>query len=294
MKTEVELQYKDVSDELKELWDIELDLLQCFAKVCDKHHLKWFVDGGTLLGAVRHNGFIPWDDDIDIIMPYDDYCKLCELADEFSDPYFFQTWKTEDGWRPYMCRLRRSDTTGYTWREHFYPKEWNKGVFIDIFAMSYLPDNKVIAGLQLLSLKMIRLLHSGYEAKRDAVLAADNKLLDAVAKGVYTVFKFIGGDMYLKKLLDTYVQIGGWQKTPSRRCGPILFRPYSKELIWLTDWYSNTTMIDFMNISVPCPADYDNRLKCQYGDYMTPVQAPTNHGGLTLDLHHSYKDANNK
>ena len=112
MKKEIEQQYENVSPKLKALWDVELDLLTQFKKVCEKHNLRWFVDGGTLLGAVRHSGFIPWDDDVDIIMPYDDYCKLCSLSNEFEEPYFLQTWKTNKGSHPFLSRLRRSDTTG--------------------------------------------------------------------------------------------------------------------------------------------------------------------------------------
>ena len=69
-----------VSSEMKKIWAVELDLLNEFSKVCQKHQLKWFVHAGTLLGAIRHKGFIPWDDDIDVVMPRADYEKLCELA----------------------------------------------------------------------------------------------------------------------------------------------------------------------------------------------------------------------
>ena len=69
-----------VSSEMKRVWAVELDLLNEFSKVCAKHGLKWFVHAGTLLGAVRHHGFIPWDDDIDVLLPREDYEHLCELG----------------------------------------------------------------------------------------------------------------------------------------------------------------------------------------------------------------------
>lgn len=287
MKKTTEQQYAEVSPELKELWSVELDLLSKFAAVCKEHNLKWYVDGGTLLGAVRHRGFIPWDDDIDICMPYADYCKLCKMSSLFEEPYFLQTWMSQDGWHPYLSRLRRSDTTGYTKWESKNPKDWNKGVFIDIFAMSYIPDNHFIELTQGMLLKGIRGLYYGYESKRDGTPAANNMVLSYILKGAYTLFSIIWD---YKRLADLYVSIGGWQKERSKKCGLLLFKPLSSIFTWKTEWYKDTIMMDFMETSVPCPIEFDERLTCQYGDYMTPVKAASYHGSLIVDLHHSYKE----
>ena len=85
-----------VSAGMKQIWAVELDLLAEFARVCAENGLKWFVHAGTMLGAVRHQGFIPWDDDIDVVMPREDYDRLCKLAPTaFSHPYFFQCEDTD-------------------------------------------------------------------------------------------------------------------------------------------------------------------------------------------------------
>ena len=87
-----------VSSDMKNLWAVELDLLNEFIRVCEVYNLRYFAEGGTMIGAVRHNGFIPWDDDIDIVMPREDYCKLEKIAvKEFKFPYFWQTEKTDPG-----------------------------------------------------------------------------------------------------------------------------------------------------------------------------------------------------
>ena len=71
-----------VTAERKQLWAVHLDLLNKFQEICKRHNLKYWADGGTLLGAVRHQGFIPWDDDIDIVMLRDDFNKFIDFAQE--------------------------------------------------------------------------------------------------------------------------------------------------------------------------------------------------------------------
>lgn len=87
-----------VTRKMKEVWAVELDLLKEFKRVCNKYDLKYCADGGTLLGAIRHQGFIPWDDDLDIAMLRKDFEKLNEVAPaEFKKPYFWQTEETDKG-----------------------------------------------------------------------------------------------------------------------------------------------------------------------------------------------------
>jgi lipopolysaccharide cholinephosphotransferase len=75
-----------VSTEMKKVWAIEMDLYREVTRVLNKYNLRYFTDGGTTLGGVRHKGFIPWDDDLDICVPREDYEKLLQLASEFKSP----------------------------------------------------------------------------------------------------------------------------------------------------------------------------------------------------------------
>ena len=82
-----------VTSHRKKLWNVQIGLVNEFARVCKKYNLKWFVIGGTLLGAVRHKGFIPWDDDFDVAMLRPDYNKFVQIAaKEFKPPYFLDNW----------------------------------------------------------------------------------------------------------------------------------------------------------------------------------------------------------
>jgi lipopolysaccharide cholinephosphotransferase len=133
-----------VSHEMKELWAVELDLLAEFDRVCKKNSITYTADGGTLLGAVRHHGFIPWDDDIDIAMLRSDYEKLNGIAkEEFKDPYFWQTEETDPGSMRGHAQLRNSNTTGMLKSELDRNIMYNQGVFIDVFPFDNVPDDSV-------------------------------------------------------------------------------------------------------------------------------------------------------
>ena len=125
-----------------------LIILKEFIRVCEKHHLRYFVDGGTLIGALRHKGFIPWDDDVDVSMPREDYDKFIKLQYEYEGtPYFIQTWRTDPHYTYCFAKLRDSSTT---FIENFYVNHRiNHGMWIDIFpidGVSYkLKDRKKCA-----------------------------------------------------------------------------------------------------------------------------------------------------
>ena len=124
---------------MNELQQVQLNILKEFIRVCEKHHLTYFLVGGTCLGAVRHKGFIPWDDDIDVGLPREDYDKFIELQDEFKGTgYFIQTYKTDPKYIYNYAKLRDSNTT---YIENYHKTiQINHGVWVDIFpidGMSY-------------------------------------------------------------------------------------------------------------------------------------------------------------
>lgn len=130
-----------ISAERKKIWAVELDLLNKFFSVCNEYDIKAFAISGTLLGAVRHQGFIPWDDDVDICMTRENYNKLEKIADTaFKTPYFFQTARNDKRFFSSTPRLRNSNTTGIVaWN---YSSKYNNGIFLDSFRfpLHHLPE----------------------------------------------------------------------------------------------------------------------------------------------------------
>lgn len=126
----------------KKIHEICLSMLDRFIEVCDKYDLNWFADSGTLLGAIRDGKIIDWDDDIDIIMPREDYNKLLNVgAHEFNAPFFFQTPETDEVFDIH-AKIRYNGTTALTEKE--YTGSHHKGIFIDIFALDAVPNLKQV------------------------------------------------------------------------------------------------------------------------------------------------------
>ena len=117
---------------MNDLQQVQLNILKEFIRVCKKHNLTYYLVGGTCLGAVRHKGFIPWDDDIDVGLPRKDYDKFIELQDEFKGTgLFIQTYKSDPKYIYNYAKLRDSRTT---YIENYYKTiQINHGVWIDIF-----------------------------------------------------------------------------------------------------------------------------------------------------------------
>ena len=116
----------------KKIWAISLDLLFKFDEVCRKHHINYTLAYGSLLGVIRHNGIIPWDDDIDVFILREDYEVLKTLKAEFRDPYFLQI-PGEDGYLYSYAKLRNSNTTALSYSFRY--SSFNQGIPLDIFIL---------------------------------------------------------------------------------------------------------------------------------------------------------------
>lgn len=136
---------------------IMLDMLVEFDVICKKHQLRYWLDSGSLLGAVRHQGFIPWDDDIDLSMPVEDYNKFKDIAaNELSKDVFLQTSQTDKNFRFDYIKLRSNKANIVEFHEKDTTVTYHQGVFVDIFPMLTIENTKDNEALYDSTLKKIR------------------------------------------------------------------------------------------------------------------------------------------
>jgi lipopolysaccharide cholinephosphotransferase len=281
----MEAEYRDgylVSEEMKRVWAVELDLLRHFLDYCRRHQLRCWVEGGTLLGAVRHRGFIPWDDDVDLAMPRSDYDRMCQIGnDGIDEPYFLQTAWTDVDYHRGHAQFRRSDTAAIRPSDCFQP--FNQGIFIDIFPLDASPDDS-------------QLVHAHRRRCQKLLKFLKAKNTHCFYSGRLTLI--------FRKLRARYlIHKNGWlyyyrQAEDEMRALAQMPHDYVAELTslgeeprWPKHIFDQTIMLPFEDMEVPAPAGYHTFLTCSFGpDYMTPVQAPSQHGSVVFDTARSYRD----
>lgn len=260
-----------VSSKMKKLWAVELDLLKQFLGVCEKYQLKYYPSGGTLLGCVRHNGFIPWDDDIDIDMPRTDYEKLCAVASkEFQKPYFLQTAFSDAGYFSGHAKLRNSDTTCVIPEDMYY--SYNKGIFIDIFPLDNLPDSKVERWCFCHMVNAFRLMiimgspsYYAYPHKRIT------KIGRPICRMLYRWCSITWLAEKYEKLCMKY------QNTETKMFSVVGTFPLRTEVYWKKEWYRKMIPGKFETLKVFISERYDDILRKMYGAYQHPQKIPSNH-----------------
>jgi len=139
---------------LNKLQNIELDILDKFSQVCKQEDITWFAMFGTLLGAVRHSGFIPWDDDVDVAIPRADYERLRNCPELFSEPCFLQTTQNDPAAVPRFMRLRRSDTAILRDFPNGMTRGGNMGIYIDILPLDDAPNAKIARRMHITALRI--------------------------------------------------------------------------------------------------------------------------------------------
>lgn len=271
-----------VSEKMKHVWAVELDLLRKFDAVCRKHHLQYYAAYGTLLGTVRHHGFIPWDDDIDLCMMRDDYEKLKKIApEEFKEPYFFQDWYNSCGKTWMLSKLRNSETTAIEFPEK--GEEFNQGIFIDINALDEFDDGiHVPPGFKVIQKELFYCINDPIKMLKDVIagkqFAMDTDTVVALCNDYITAER-----LFDQLTLENYGQ--------SDLVGYFCDEMRGNHRYFSKKEFETTVYMDFEGFSMPVPAGYDAVLRKWYGEnYMTPGQFPNCHNGVLLDPFKSYRE----
>lgn len=282
LKEEVQCDFL-VTAERKKMWAVLLDLLMEFDKVCKEYDLKYFMYSGSLLGVVRHHGFIPWDDDIDLIMPRKDYEKMMRLSGSFHAPYFFQTPYTDKEYGYTFLKIRNSNTSAIN--DMFKYQKYNQGIWLSVFPLD--EWNKEEGEELYYKMRELNRENSTY-------MRATNPNLSPV--DIERVKNHCG-----KSPIEVYEEVQSLAQTfkgtnSEYVSGIICTGPkYQRKVLFSEDFKEVKTIKceGMEGFEAPVPVGYDRILTMQYGDYMAlpPVEERgMKHGGTIFNVDTPYKE----
>lgn len=267
-----------VTTKMKEIWAVELDLLAEFQRVCEKYNIRYFASGGTLLGAVRHKGFIPWDDDLDIEIFREDYLKLCEIGPkEFKKPYVFQNEYSESGSLRGFSKLRNSQTTA------IYPEEkqhcydgYDKGIFIDIFPLDSILDSKAEQNKKKKTVdKYSRAYLSSvdiYYNRKKNQHSLNGKVKQIIRPLLYFPCKW--SKTWLHRKYEKACAYGNDRQTEM----VAIYCIYNQRTKHHREDYKDSVIMDFEFLKIPVPVGYDHWLTNAFGNWHEFVKGGALHG----------------
>lgn len=245
-----------VDEQRKKLWKTMLDIFECITSVCERHDIRYFLISGSALGAVRHKGFIPWDDDMDLGMLRDDYNRFIQYArDEIKEPLFLQDGFNDGNHICGLLRIRDSRTTAII-KNDFY-KECNNGIYVEIYPFDNVPSNVIKAKVQAF---LSHLLYHGLLA--DYYGPASK--MQHVGRGLV---RMIG----IRRSYQLWQ--GVCQRYNGRNCRDVdtvaLPRWYAEGIYRMPrEWVSQKRMVPFEYLTACIPNEAERMLKLQFGDYM--------------------------
>lgn len=260
------------SSQLEKLHKTELEISEEIDRICKKHKIKYFMAGGTLLGAVRHHGFIPWDDDMDIYMYRSEYEKFCAACEKELDTarFFWQTQDTDSNYRWTYGKMRRKDTLYIRdGQEHL---KFFQGIFVDV-----LPFDKRAENLWLWSIQerfciiWRRILWSPVGAH-----TAEKKML----RFWYKILSIIPRDWAYSAYKKAAIH---YNKSNSKKY-------YSFNVSWKypykdgidEEWIKETVDLPFEDCVYPAPKNYQAYLRFFYDDYMKLPPEEKRHGNAPV------------
>ena len=253
---------------LRQLQLVELDIVALFQKICEKHHLRYIMFGGTMLGAIRHKGFIPWDDDIDVAMPRPDYEKFIQIvAEELPEGYDFRNYKHDEKYNRYFSRLVDKHVKVYN---ASYSLTKIESAWIDIFPLDGMPGCTLLRKLHFWRVTMWRFL---YRASCFNELANLNR--PGRAWYLRLAIRFLS-ITHFGKGLNTHKMMRIMEKRMLKYDydqSPYfanLVSAYMQRETFDKKVLGNLPKYPFETLMIPGAEHYDDFLTQCYGDYMTP------------------------
>ena len=256
---------KRVLDRIDEIQSIQIKILDEFTRLCDKYRLLYSLGYGTMLGAVRHEGFIPWDDDIDVMMPRKDYEIFVKVAlSELKEKIFLQNYRTDPNSIFTYSKIRMNGTV---YKESMISDiDMHHGVYIDIFPLDYVSENLNKDKVLLKRVYMLSKLNR-YRAKNRRYFT-ENKFHKAFISAVHPFIKKVNNTLIIKEINRLTMKNPKNQKEEMTLFlfdGSMYNYKRSKTT---SDDFENFVLVKFVNKNYKVIRNYEDYLEKNYGDYM--------------------------
>ena len=277
----------EVSVERKKAWKVILDIFEEVIRVCDKYHLEWSMDGGSLIGAMRHKGFVPWDDDIDIVLPRDHYERLLEvLPGELSPHLFVQTSETDRESFAAVTKIRDVRTTGIIPWHAENGFRFCMGLFVDILPLDAVPPQDY---------DMARLFFRSEWIKQVRRRRFQRKRRDSSRHGFLSWLKWsffftLIGSRRLYRMREAPFRKMDVRKSREWQVYPAQVG-YVLRCRRKAEWFRSYLDVPFKYLTVKVPVGYDEILTQNYGDWRKPSREGSMHGALVLDAEKNWKSS---
>lgn len=261
-----------------------LDIYKEVSALCKKNNITYYAIGGTCIGAARHNGFIPWDDDLDIAIPIEEFDKFQELCKRQLPDYYKLRTNKDVKHTPLLFAKVIDERTTFIEKSEVNFKRNYKGVYIDIMPLAGIPSDKAKRDKYLKKLNRLK----KFNFLRRNLYVTDNKKRQIARVLLFPIYIFLPYYYFSNKIYKLF------KKNPLKDCGytGYLWPESAPNENWIfsSEWFKTSVDLPFEDTTMSCPIEYDKYLTKQFGDYMTlpPETDRITHNGF-VDLTKSYK-----
>ena len=266
---------------LKEIQKIQFNILKDVARFCDENNIQYFLTGGTLLGAVRHQGFIPWDDDIDIAMLRKDYDKFIKIASKKKISSNCEIGLFHINKNHFYSFIKIYSNTTVCFEEKVCEYSEN-GLFIDVFPMDNIPNDKILCEYHYIICKIyLFILYNKFATSKSKLKA----FIKIILKN--TIFKLFSYKFLIKSINKNSAKY----KNKTTTYITNFYGSYGKKERTHYNYFSKTVEIEFEGEKFKAPVGYHNYLTQIYGDYMKlpPIEKQCPHHDLKVYLKSEYE-----